>query len=216
MRRYLSVLVLLIGIVNITGTGCYSNNLKQDPVLDQSWQEESDGRLSWPHYMLNGKIRFTLIADTLSTELLSLIKQGIEYALDEGAAREISKYDFYHGHFLFKADKDRKQRTVQTVDGILFHTQERVFYSQETFSKRNIFIGFNGVLEIVPCKFKWLANGEPFCKSRTPKNLSMVSGLSGIYFVIVDDIPEEKLKKYRHNIIVVREHKVLVGQPDFL
>ena len=209
-------LLLLIGIVGITGTVCYNSNLKKDSVLDQSWREESDGRLSWPHYMRNGELRFALTSDTLSTELLLLIKQGIEYALDEGAAREISRYDFYHGHFLFKADKDRKQRTVQTVDGILFHTQEWVFYSKETFRKRNIFIGLNGISKILPCKFKWLADGEPFCKSRTPKNFSRVSGLPGIYFVIVDDIPEEKLRKYRHNIIVVRERKVLVGQPDFL
>ena len=67
----------------------------------------------------------------------------------------------------------------------------------------------------MPCKFKWLADGEPFCKVQTPKNFSMVSGLPGIYFVIVDDVPEEKLRKYKHNIIVVRERNVLVGQPNF-
>ena len=213
MKGYSMVLVLLAGIVGITGTVCYNNNLKKNSDLHQSWREESDGRLSWLH---GGGMRFTLVSDTLSKELLSLIKQGIEYALDEGAAREISMYDFFHGHFVFKADKDRKQRTVQTVDGILFHTQERVFYSEETFRKRNIFIGPNGIPKILPCKFKWLADGKPFCRSGSPKGFSMVSGLSGIYFVIVDNIPEEKLKKYRHNIIVVREHKVLVGQPDFL
>lgn len=211
MKRYSMVLVLLMGIVGITGTVCYNNNLKKDSDLRQSWREESDGRLSWLH---GGGMRFYLVSDTLSKELLSLIKQGIEYALDEGAAREISMYDFYHGHFEFKADKDRKQRTVQTVDGILFHTQEWVFYSEETFSKRNIFIGPNGIPKILPCKFEWLADGKPFCTVGSSKG--MVSGLSGIYFVIVDDIPEEKLRKYRHNIIVVQEHKVLVGQPDFL
>lgn len=184
---------------------------KKDEV--GSWRVEPDGSISFAHYL--EIFRFTLDLDPLPRELLARVGQGIQFALENGAAKEISLYDLYHCHLLYHADRDMAERNPNSVDGILFHAQEWVFYTEEMYKKRNIFVGPSGNPEIVPCQIKRGSGGGVLCAGGSPEGFSWAGPTLGLYFVVVDNIHKKLLQKYKHNIIIVNGHKVLVGHPNF-
>lgn len=205
--------MFIVFAVLVSGIGMKNSISAQDA---KQWQEEPNGWLSFPHYMQDGKVRFTFSLDKMPEKILLLTQKAMEYSLETGAAREISRYDFYHGHFLFLKEKAESERSIQTVDALLFHTQEWVFYSNDTYLKRNIFIGSDGVARVLPCEIMRNGAEEIICTNHTADGFSTVGDMFGIYFVDVDGVPSKKLKKYEHNIILIRGRKVLVGQPKFL
>jgi len=201
--------LLAITIAITSASGCRGE--RKDEV--GSWRAEPDGSISFVHYL--GPVgRFRLNPDPVPQELLARVRQGILFALENGAAKEISLYDLYHCHLLYRADKDRAERNINTVDGILFHAQEWIFYTEEMIKKRNIFVGPDGP-KIVPCQITRGSNSIRYCGGGSPKGFSMVGPTPGLYFIVVDTIHKKLLQKYKHNIIIVNRHKVLVGHPDF-
>lgn len=178
------------------------------------WQVETNGWLSFPHYMQDGAYRFMFSPDLMPDKVLRFAKIGIEYALDNGAAKKIDRFDLYHAHFLSLPDRQDSEMTPGSLDALLFHSQEWTEEDVESFLKRNIFVDPDGCPSILPCDAsKRTSNGKYYgCTYYTAPGFKL-SDSPGIYFVVVDQVPNSLLKPYRHNIIRVNGHKVLIGIP---
>lgn len=84
--------------------------------------------------------------------LLDRLQRAIEFALDQGAAREISEEDLSHAHILAERKRGDLDKTIADGRGVhlLLHAQEETRYGAD-YEKRNVLASPGGKNRILPC-----------------------------------------------------------------
>ncbi len=151
-------------------------------------------------------------ADALPKPLLDRLAFGVAFALQVGAAEEVSERDLNHAHVLFYGNPHA--RALDDADAVLLHTQEHAGYSWR-FALRNILLPRAGEPKILDCMIgnncRRLAatpeEWERFC-TVDEVDLQMRSKID-VGFLNVSRIPEADLAGVRKNIRTVRGRKIL-------
>lgn len=145
----------------------------------------------------------------IPSSLLDKLQKAIEYALDSGAAAEISRRDLYHAHVITQSGK----KHLDGSEEILLHAQEESCNSAENCGKRNVVLRSDGCRYILPCELgrNWRRNlvppGEFFC-TVDEGDLGMTE-FATIHFVPAQLAAPGFRREFRKNTRTVRGRKVI-------
>lgn len=169
-----------------------SNTIKKAEQCDLSYIESLAG--------INQKI---------PKNFLDRVTVGINFALANDAAKEISRQDLFHAHILVKKNEPWNIEKI-TDTTLLFHTQEKIYYTA-FYKLRNIILGPSGKPMVLPCslglKKRFQFNDDTIC-TVSADDLEMDNPYD-IFFVPVNSCPSVKLRKYKNNIRNINNQKIL-------
>jgi hypothetical protein len=151
-------------------------------------------------------------------QTLDLLVAGIEFAIANGSAKELSRRDLSHAHVLVE---DGSSWSLEDTNSfrLLFHAQEERGYG-ELYKRRNVLTMSLNSHRILPCSLglakRWENRDDENICTVVGQDLGLVNPVD-IFFVPVDTCPAKRLEKYKANIRLVAGHKILFrvfGQPQ--
>lgn len=179
-----------------------------EPISNLEARLEANDRISISHYYKRVG-RYSLDRDSIPPFLLDRLVKLIEFALQDGSAREISKADLFHAHLLFFPPDEKNQSILwNDPDAILIHTQEYVWYPGNSWRRRSVLMERDRPPRVLPCKLS--KQRKRYC-SVGSDDIGMEETTPRIHFYPIDQIPDRLLVGYEGNIRMVADKKIVFG-----